>query len=254
MGAVQCVPYPSRGLASQEMCDAVPVVLLAQMSAAVYDLHKSEKIDQKKFPELAHSGFKIPENQSKQQDCYYPGKDFDPAWAVWVRGKQAVLAIKGTDPGSVTDVAADARSIVGGLLPVHATRVLLQKVREFRAQGYTVLVTGHSLGGYIGEIVSTHGNVPGCVFCAPGPNSPINTHTGEHENPNFHNINAAHDPFGNVAPGYFSHKQWSIYIEGLWHHGIGEMIEELKKRGNDVTNANVVSKHCTSSWNGYWLK
>ena len=89
---------------------------------------------------------------------------------------------------------------------------MLQQVRELRDKRSTVLVAGHSLGGYgyLGEIDSaTRKYISGCFFLAPGPNSLF--HTGKYENLHFHSIGAEHDLIGNV-PWLLHHKQWSIYM------------------------------------------
>jgi len=232
-------------MSADKGCDGIKLVPLAEMSRSVYGLHDSDKIDT--LPSTKAEGFKLEETH--QEPDYKVGDVFRPAYAVWTREspcKQAVLAIKGTSVEALTDLRVDIKSIVMGVDPEWATTALGKVVDKYKNLGYLVFVTGHSLGGYMGEIISTHNDIPGAVFCAPGPDGPKSFHNGKFENKNFHNVNAFHDPFGNLAPGLFQHKQWSIYVKGDNTHSLKHMIDMLKAKPSDMTNANVLD-YCTST-------
>lgn len=236
-------------------CDAVPLLILAQMSNNVYDLHENHKI-KSNFDEIKSAGFGNEPDYQKQQSDYRLLKTFDPAYAVWTRDrggcKQAVLAIKGTDAGSATDLAGDARHILLGIDPTSALTTLTDEVRKYKKRGYTVLVTGHSLGGYLGEMVSTKTNIPGCVFQAPGPDRPRKTKNGKYKNPNFHNVNARRDKIGNIMAGTLTHKQWSIYADFRGHSST-KMINFLKKRARRrITNVDVKDVVRSRTLGYYW--
>jgi len=236
----------------EKNCNAVKLVPLAQMARIVYELHANTQISST-APEITSEGFSVAEQ--KQQPDFAVGRPFKPAYAVWKRDspcKQAVLAIKGTDLGSLTDVTTDLQSIVGGVSPDEAKQYLGAVVDKYKGQGYTVLVTGHSLGGYMGEIMSTTKNIPGAVFDAPGPDGPISSHNGPNMNADFHNLNGEHEPIGNLAPGVFVHKQWSIYVVGLNSHGIQNMVDKLKQKAPDNTNVNIMDKVSEGKL-GYYL-
>ena len=134
---------------------------------------------------------------------------YKPAVAVWTREypKQAVIAIKGTSPKDVADDAADFNSIfLGSDFTMALERISELKTMY---GSYNVLVTGarvansatagggcaqhrseetddlereakhvqpkfwsfsgHSLGGYLAELSSTHYNIPGIAFHGPPP-------------------------------------------------------------------------------------
>merc|ERR1719323_2200897 len=66
----------------KDSCDAVWLVLLAEMSSLVYELHEHTSITST-YPEICQSGFTIAE-ELRQKD-YELGGDFVPAVAVWTR-------------------------------------------------------------------------------------------------------------------------------------------------------------------------
>jgi len=121
-----------------------------------------------------------------------------------------------------------------------------------------VFVTGHSLGGYLGEIISTRYSVPGVVFCAPGPDSVhgLTKHNGVNLHARFQNINADTDPAGNINPGFYLHAQWSVFVSDLHAHGIDNMIEALQDipGSEGITNHNVLNFVNVGWDNNYWLQ
>lgn len=233
-------------------CNAVKLVPLAEMSSEVYQLHDKHYTElnaDPKFDRIRDEGFTV--DDAEQQPPFRVGGVFLPAYAVYTRTsqcKQAVLAIKGTSKTSATDLKADLYSVVRGRFPEAGVTMLKRVVEKYQNLGYTVLVTGHSLGGYMGEILSTKYNLPGAVFCAPGPG----WHDGPFANPDFQNINAENDVLGNLLPGMYKHKQWSVYVRGNAQHSLTTMIQFLKDRADDLTNANVLTG-CSSGRNGYYL-
>jgi len=175
---------------------------------------------------------------------------FTPAFCVYLRrvDKQAVLAVKGTTPTSASDLAADIQSVAGGTIPEHAMSVLGNVIENLQQDGYKVLVTGHSLGGYIAEILATTHNLPGMVFQAPGPDSWYNPHNGPYSPSDFNIVNAQQDPFGNLKYTVFYHKKDPVYMDGLrGMRGQGHSVAKMCKRFEpwsmiDITNKNVMSK------------
>jgi hypothetical protein len=175
--------------------------------------------------------------------------------AVWnhtVNGN-VVLALKGTDFLRVSDLKDDLALATGAWSPSKASD-MQQKAKELIQQFGVNMVTGHSLGGYMAEILATNEGLPGIAFCAPGTNGPI-TKLGGKVTPGFHNINFEHDALGNVFPGYYTHVQWSVYLPNppgrKPAHSIAYMIGYFEKQPL-ITNKNVL-EYTSSYMTGYYL-
>jgi hypothetical protein len=163
--------------------------------------------------------------------------------AVWKNSSNGnvVLAIKGTDPTSFNDGVQDISMVLGGVGSIAVVQPTLNIARNLVEKFGVNMVTGHSLGGYITEIVATNGCLPGIAFCAPGSNGPI-VKLGGNVVKGFHNVNFENDVLGNVMAGVYQHVQWSVYVkcEG-YTHGISYMVEEFKGKQH-ITNANVEAR------------
>lgn len=158
-----------------------------------------------------------------------------PGMAVWKRqeGSQwvAVLVFKGSD--TLTDFAIDAESIIWGISPSDIMKSAGQALRQLQAEGCRVLVTGHSLGGYLAEIVATTFNIAGVAFCAPGSGR----QGGPHCPNGFEIINFAHDALGN----YFrhSHPKRPAWVGTGWFtpsHSITKMRDFIQDKCDGYTN------------------
>jgi len=233
-------------------CNAVKLVTLAQMANISYELDSNTEITSTS-PEITAEGFQVAD--AVPQPEYQIGGVFLPAYAVWTRDapcKQAVLAIKGTSLNSLTDIRADAKNIFVGVDPTTAKEKLGKVVDKYERDGYVVLVTGHSLGGFMGEIMSTTKNLPGAVFNAPGPDGYLRSYNGPSKNADFHVVNAEIDPIGNLKFSLWLHKSWPIYVVGDHSHSILRMIDALEQKAPDATNVNVLKK-CSDYILGYHL-
>jgi hypothetical protein len=252
---------------------AEQAVVLIEMSILVYNLtscNTKECGEDNVREESARSDIiKDAGYHSGNITCYKQGGSilrgtYTPGICVWVKNspRQAVIAVRGTD--TLTDLLLDIQSIFGGRAPDAARRFLGEKIAELRNQDYNVLITGHSLGGYLAEIASSYMQVPGIAFDAPGPNgderftnlSPKSErrHTGWMGARDFHVLNAeplfgslvngASDPLGNLGWPYFSHYTPPIWLKGLRSHSSAELLRVLKELPDykEITNANIMEK------------
>merc|ERR1711890_180905 len=105
--------------------------------------------------------------------------------------------------------------IVGGGKPRAALAKLTKLAHKYKRQGFAVLITGHSLGGYMAEIASTHLNLPGIGFNAEGSSKPW---YGNHTNPNFQIVNAWEDAVGNINSQHWKHAKEPIYVDTHSHY------------------------------------
>merc|ERR1712046_344075 len=104
------------------------------------------------------------------------------------------------------DLTLDLGGVIGGGAPVPSYVGACALAHKYQSQGCIVMVTGHSLGGYVAEVVATNLGLSGIGFAAPGSG----WHGGR-PTKGFHNINFEHDKFGNFLCGVYQHPQWSIY-------------------------------------------
>merc|ERR1719197_1468393 len=84
---------------------------------------------------------------------------------------------------------------------------MAELINKLQQAGNHVMVTGHSLGGYLAEVVATTFKLGGAGFNAPGPGE----HNGATEWPWFCTINHEGDNIGNVMPR--SHQSVPVCIE-----------------------------------------
>lgn len=85
--------------------------------------------------------------------------------AVFTRGQQIVVAFKGTTPTQGSDIIADLK--IGTGMNTSYFSAAEAYVARF-AGGDGVVVTGHSLGGAIAQVVGNRRRIPFVSFNAPG--------------------------------------------------------------------------------------
>lgn len=236
------------------------LLVLAKMSALSYSLQYNEHItsDLENFGYVRQHDYVV-----QQDDCFQEpnntkvldaGASFVPALIVFTKEKprQAVVAIKGFSGShnmstlnelSLADLKEIMMSFVGGQYPTEGIKRIKRMVDKYTEKGYVVMVTGHSLGGYLAELASTHFDLPGAGFCAPGADNSLihHNHNGKFSNKNFHNINAQHDPIGNYNIWSWHHKQWTIYLKGSFHlpNTLISLLEHVPNIER-ITNENVL--------------
>jgi len=173
--------------------------------------------------------------------------------AVWQHSTNGnvVLAIKGTSLTNVNDIMNDIQMVLGGINSWAIVQPTINTALDLVKTYHVNMITGHSLGGYMTEIIATNNNIPGIGFCAPGTNGPV-IGLGGKVTDGFHNVNFEHDVAGNVLAGVYTHVQWSVYVtlDGV-HHSVSLMTDYFKNK-QDVTNANIIS-HCSSGYLGYYI-
>lgn len=223
----------------------VPLMILMQMANDVYQLGDHPEI-QTAPPE----GWII--SYQEQQPDWGTTVYKEVALAIYERGNQAVLVFKGTSlDSSLTDIAMDLQDIIGGNPPVGPILLAGQLIKDLQQKGFTVLVTGHSLGGYISEVIATTFGLAGAGFCVPGPGWHNGFKGGAASG--YRNVNFVHDVAGNVLAGIFLHAQWSVYVQDWdgYQHMPDKMLKSMKARGSEWTNQNVACK-CSSSSTGFY--
>lgn len=184
--------------------------------------------------------------------------------------KLAVLTYKGMDTSDSEDKDIVVFKTFLGAEPLEQLKDAVRLVKKYQGKGYNVMVTGHSLGGYMAEIVATRLQISGVGYCAPGTHTinPLSYDHGGDAHDGFQNINFENDKLGNLMPGIYTHAQWSVFVtesSDVHEHGITAMTEAMECRSGDDweilktypykegiwTNLNVVSK-CTSGVHGYY--
>jgi len=239
--------------------DEVPMVDLAKLSQLAYKEWKNgqgkDMTDHQYFEDLVTKGEYSIVSQSWEgggkSSFRKGGESYVPQWTVFKRSNLIVIAVKGTDFEVLNDLMVDLQSIVGGQYPTKMVEALTEAVKAQQTAGFKVMITGHSLGGYAAEIMSTKLDIAGAGFCAPGPNfiGPGGSdHDGEHKHPGFRCINAQHDFIGNLMPGVFEHLQYTVYGESEIlssripigkSHALVAMVDFLEGCTSKITNYNV---------------
>lgn len=257
----------AKSLVEPQECE-ITCLELAWMANAVYDLHDHKFIRQTEpnMTKLKKKGWQVPDEDRCKQQPDYSSDNPNLAMACFVReeDKIMVLAFKGTTVNGITDLNAtdlsmDAFSVVLGYDPDEPFLEACEVLGEYQREGYRVMVTGHSLGGYMAEVVATNVGISGVGFAAPGSGH----HGGDYKDgeSGFQNINFEHDKLGNIMPGVYAHKQWSVYVQDYSKptlmydmsdhtHGMDYMVESMSKRTR-WTNRNAVDK-CSSHYTGYY--
>ena len=196
------------------------------------------------FLGLSNYGYNvIPESIERSGNCVC-------YMAVWRNSRNTILAIKGTSTNNIGDLENDLKMVLGGSASSAIVQGTLKRARELIVKYGVNMITGHSLGGYMTEIIATNGGLPGIAFCAPGTNGP-KVKLGGSVVRGFHNVNFEHDPAGNVMCGVYQHVQWSIYVEcGSPTHSITYMVNYFSSR-KGITNVDIESR-CKSYPTGYY--
>lgn len=163
--------------------------------------------------------------------------------AVYTKWPLAVFVFKGTSVLNTGDDLQDVVNIASGSPPTETMVKAAKIIADYQKRGYTVMTTGHSLGGYLAEIVATTIGLAGAGFCAIGPGWHDGFKGGHLSG--FRNINFRVDPLGNYAPvpGY-GHAQIPIYVYDcgiIAHHHYEIMLRAMRMRGRSWTNQNA---HC----------
>lgn len=201
---------------------------LVTMANDVYDLHGSTRIS--KSPPR---GWVI--HDQIQQPNYGGGYPDNLAMAVYVKDQVAVVVFKGTDPGSASDAHADVTGVVRGEAPAKPLMAALRLVKKWQDKGFNVMVTGHSLGGYMAEVTATHIGLAGVGFCVPA----TGWHAGEKgRKGTFINICEKSDMVvggGQVVVGWADRKMKTQST----NHGNGHAIEKMMSylNGNSLGNS-----------------
>ena len=227
-------------------------------SKAVYDLHDNKRIRRANLKELKTEGWDVLEEKVQGDYAFWKSPDA-LAMAVFVNEKRKVkvLALKGTSElKNASDLHMNVASILGPHYPAQPVLNAAAMVKEHQKGGYKVMVTGHSLGGYMAEVVATTLDISGVGFCAPGSG----WHAGEFgfgvkgSHKIFQNVNFEHDFLGNVAAGIYEHSQWSFYVPAentfRFGHGMSLMEETLAKRLPGWTLQTIRGKS-VGNWTGF---
>ncbi len=88
------------------------------------------------------------------------------AYSTFIKDKEIVIAFRGTD--SISDVGADLGFLSGSWTNQFEQAAKLVSVVQDKYRGYSITVTGHSLGGGIAQLMSAMYKLEGASFEAPG--------------------------------------------------------------------------------------
>lgn len=213
-------------------CDAVaPLWHLATLALECYSPAPSTTVGYR--PDLC--GIRDPEEEVEAQiTVFLKSRDRnDP-------NDLAVLAIRGTK--DIHDTRRDVKSVVMGHYPGAFVMTAAEIVRMYQQQGCKVMVTGHSLGGYLAEVVATTLGLCGAAFCAPGPGE----HNGLQLDSDFVVINHEADSIGNHNHDLHANPPVYILDDGVlmlpWTaHRMDKMLQYMLKR-EDWSNLNAVER------------
>ena len=148
----------------------------------------------------------------------------------------------------------DVGLVLGGVASM-SIRPTINQAEELASRYNISMVTGHSLGGYVAEIIATNRGIAGASFCGPGVNGPV-VKFGGSVTPGFQNIQFEHDLIGNFNCAVYTHVQWSVYVAtpgGSPCHSIDEMVKYFKGKQH-ITNRNVVDKSSSYPTGYYYPK
>jgi len=240
--------------------DELPMVELAKLSSlAYYEWGKGygAMSNEENFEQLVKNGKYSVVSQNWTTGGLM-AKKYIPQWTVFeLNGSNLIIiAVKGTallwtNPiFAINDILLDLQAIVGGEYPTKMVNDLTNVVKKHQKSDNdrsNVMITGHSLGGYAAEVMSTTLNIAGAGFCAPGPNTSggSNHHDGLNKHPGFRCINAYHDLIGNLRATEFVHLQLPVYAKStileipVVSHSVDNMVKFLEGCTSDITNYNV---------------
>lgn len=237
ISALQILTISFKSIESANMPEASCYVL-AKMCENVYDLENGVNLS-KLNKGVDSEGYRVVEDSIEREGRLVC------CMAVYKHSSNGntVLAIKGTDTGNGSDLVNDLSMVIGGTGSAVMVQPTLYRARQLISQYNVNLITGHSLGGYMTEILATNDGIMGIAFCAPGTNGP-KVSLGGREVTGFHNVNFEYDLAGNVMSGVYTHVQWSIFVKCVgnqYTHGIQYMVEYFSGR-KSITNKNVQSR------------
>jgi len=191
---------------------------------------------------------------------YHQASGLDAYVLVNENTREAVLVFRGTEINSTCDLIADfklATNKVSAQLE-DAVRIANTFVSNYRGHGYDVLITGHSLGGYLANAAALYTNVQAITFDSPRISSSAittyNLNTGQANNlittyyVKGEFVSAAgyaetlgnvvyFDPSGTSAPISYSYSpsnpynygyQESQFVNSILYHGIDCIGQYLK--------------------------
>ena len=236
------------------------VFILAKMAANIYELELSA--DEGKLNEDLGNYKIIPSSIEREgKGCACMGV------YQCTTNSNVVLAIKGTSPGTnATDMLNDISLVLDGTLSIvnpalgqaaaYLPQITVQKAQDLIRTYKVNLITGHSLGGYLAEIIATNHNIRGIGFDAPGTNGPL-TKLGGAVVDGFHNVNAEKDEIENFDIAFVHHVQWSIFVDisgsPLEQHSIGKMVAYFAQYP-DITNDNIQARSTKYATGYYYPK
>jgi len=211
--------------------------------------------------ELAHAIYQDPPANTEHFRCDLPyvrdpEEEVEAKMGVYLRRRTpgenacrdlAVLVIRGSKDNY--DWCRNYQSIIGYGYPSAIVSAAAEIVAMYQGQGCDIVVTGHSLGGYLAEVIATTLGLCGVAFCAPGPGSHNGPMAGSL--PGFHTINHESDHVGNHR--HELHQAAPIYVKDggvlalVTSHSMARMVGFMQKR-EDWTTLNVVQKCSAESF------
>jgi hypothetical protein len=223
------------------------VYILALLSLNIYVLEEGFE-DQEELEEALNKDL---EDYSVIVESIRPAENGSCGMAVFRHrwNHNTILAIKGTSIDNVSDLENVLGIAVGGDRGRRSAELHLQIARNLIETYGVTMITGHSLGGYMAEIIATTEALQGIAFCAPGTMSPL-CRLGGSTVRGFHNINYEDDVLGNYLRGVLYHVQTPIYVMGN-HHRIRNMVQYFRHR-REYTNLNVQAL-CEFRLNAYYF-
>jgi hypothetical protein len=143
---------------------------LALIADAVYGQAEGGNDSQK---ELAKNGWTCPSAMQVNDSSVFSGgsltsSGFQGRVFLSKDGKEAVVAYKGTKPSQVSDLVADMK-LAMGFVPTQAKDALKATVDWTKQLGSKkFLITGHSLGGALAQVVGLQTGINFVTWNAPG--------------------------------------------------------------------------------------
>lgn len=169
---------------------------LSTMARLVYYYDDGAELTDKTAKSIGKLGWEL-ETLSPPQGLLDNSDGTSIAWCSFIKRteKSAVVSLKGTSRVEEW-VAYNIPKIILGVTgrPYSVIVEVGVKIRDLIKSHYTVFITGHSLGGYLAEIIASFMDLPGVAFTAPGPGSHV---CGKPATPDFRIINFENDKVGN---------------------------------------------------------
>jgi pimeloyl-ACP methyl ester carboxylesterase len=161
------------------------------------------------------------------------------------QASKLVFVIPGVS--SEWDKSVTYKTAIGGAFPTRFMSWTANQLSNCWKLKHGCLVVGHSLGGYLAEVVATHLRMPGVAFAAPGPDGLLTGHSGTARcgfapHPWFRVVNYWKDPVGNLMWPRNSHAVQPAFLEGLEGHYIDDLLARFEKAPylKSLTNQNLI--------------